>query len=363
MPLTPYKRGDTWWVKGRIEDNGLAITDYLRESTGASTESGARDWIAQRTEREKRRRFLGEEHSLTFADAVMLYPTDANTAKYLIPIVARLGALPVASITAQMIRELGRELYPNNAADTWRRWVVTPARAVINYAHDLGKCPPIRIKGYDKAERIKQDKKRGKKSRQAKTPGSWEWLLKFRQHANRRNRALALLMFVTGARISQAIAMHPDRHLLLDEGKVIIPGAKGHEDRTLTIPPELVAELKDLPVYYPRGWDRRYKDNRRLFGYASKDGPRKNWITACKRAGIPYLPPHSAGRHGFGQEMNVRQPIDEKAAGEFGGWSDLALMKRTYTHSEDHEAKVLASFRTGLVQAEKETGLKLAETL
>ena len=40
MPLTPYKRGDTWWVKGRIEDNGLPITDYLRESTGASTESG-----------------------------------------------------------------------------------------------------------------------------------------------------------------------------------------------------------------------------------------------------------------------------------------------------------------------------------
>lgn len=362
MPLTPYKRGATWWVKGRIEDNGLAVTDYIRESTGASTEAGARQWIAEREEREKRRRFLGDEHAFTFNDAVMLYDADPSTAKYLIPIVARLGPLPVATITAQAIRELGRELYPNNAADSWRRWVVTPARAVINHAHDAGKCPPIRIKGFDKAERVKQDKKRGKKSRQPKTPGSWAWLLKFRQHANRRNRALALLMFVTGARISQAIAMEP-RHLLLDEGKVWIPGAKGHDDRLLSVPPELVSDLRALPVLYPRGWDRRYKANQRVFGYASKDGPRKNWITACKRAGIPYLPPHSAGRHGFGQEMNVRQPIDEKAAGEFGGWSDLALMKRTYTHSEDHEAKVLASIRTGLVQAEKETGLRLAETL
>lgn len=366
MSLTPYKRGPVWWAKGRVEYNGLPITDYIRESTGSSTEAGARQWITDRQATEERRFLLGdeahEEHVFTFADAVVLYNPDATTAKYLLPLVGRLGALPVRSITPKMIRDLGPELYPKNATDTWRRWVITPARAVINNAHELGKCPPIRIAGYDKDERVKQDRRRGKKSQVRKQPGSWEWLLKFRQHAKRHHAALALFMFATGSRIGQAVAMTP-ADLDLDNGRVTIPGAKGHDDRTIAIPPELVAELRALPPKVPRGWDRRFKRNLRVFGFASKDGPRKHWIAACKKAGIPYLPPHSSGRHGFGQEMRVRQGIDKKAVGDFGGWSDTELLDRTYTHSENHEAKILEALRTGLVQAEKNTGLKLAEKL
>jgi integrase len=145
---------------------------------------------------------------------------------------------------------------------------------------------------------------------------------------------------------------------------VCIPGAKGHDDRWLRVPDELIAELRDLTPIVPRGWDRRYKANLRVFGYASKDGPRKNWITACKRAGIPYLPPHSAGRHGFGQEMHVRQGVDTKAVESFGGWSaEGGMVDRIYTHEEDVDAKIFEAFRTGLVQAENSTGLKLAEML
>jgi hypothetical protein len=51
-------------------------------------------------------------------------------------------------------------------------------------------------------------------------------------------------MFVTGARVGQAVAMHPKQHLKLQEGKIIIPGAKGHADREITIPPELVASWR-----------------------------------------------------------------------------------------------------------------------
>jgi hypothetical protein len=43
-----------------------------------------------------------------------------------------------------------------------------------------------------------------------------------------------------GARISQAVAMHPDRHLRLDQNMVCIPAAKGHDDRWITVPQELV---------------------------------------------------------------------------------------------------------------------------
>src|SRR5690348_12660578 len=46
--LKPYRRGSTWWAKGRVEYNGRPVTGYIRESTGASDEAGARDWIAER---------------------------------------------------------------------------------------------------------------------------------------------------------------------------------------------------------------------------------------------------------------------------------------------------------------------------
>lgn len=359
--LTPYLRGATWWAKGRIEYNGRAITGYLRESTGASDEAGARDWITEREEQERRRHLIGEEERpLSFADAVMLYDAEPTMARYLKPLVIELGGIPCAKITPQMVKDLGPKLYPTNSTDTWRRWVIAPARAVILNANSLGKCPPIRIPGYENKERVKQDKKRGKWSRVRKTPGSWDWLLKFYAEAPPRLGALALFMFSTGARIGQCCEMHPTKHLKLQEGKAIIPGAKGHEDREVQLPPELIAELANLPAKTPRGWVRTDKKNLRVFGYASNCGPLKAWRSACKKAKIPYLPPHSAGRHGFGQEMFIRQGVDKKAVEAIGGWSAHGnMVDRTYTHAENENGKILTAFRTGRVQAEKRTGLKL----
>jgi len=144
------------------------------------------------------------------------------------------------------------------------------------------------------------------------------------------------------------------------DGKAIIPGAKGHDDREITLPPEVLEDLRALPRMFPRGWDKTEDDNLRLFGFADKDAYRKGWKKACDAAGIPYLPAHSAGRHGFGQEMRVRQGVDKKAIEAFGGWSPHGdMVDRTYTHEEDTDEKILAGYRTGLVQAQLATGLKL----
>jgi integrase len=360
--LTAYRRGSTWWAKGRVDYNGRPISSYVRESTGASDETGARDWIAEREDRERRRHLIGEEEQpLTFAAAVMMYQPTPMMARYLKPLLRELGPIRCDRITAGMIRDLGPTLYPNACTDTWRRWVVTPARAVINNANDKGKCPPIKIKGYSEQERVAQDKKRKRASRLERRPGDWTWLLNFRRKAPPRHGALALFMFATGARVGQSIQMTPKHLSKLDEGKVIIPGAKGHNDREIAIPPELVAELANLTPRVPRGWERK-PANKRVFGFASSCGPLKAWRRACKEAGIPYLSPHAAGRHGFGQEHVIRQGTDSKAAGKFGGWSDTVLLARTYTHAEDFEGKILSGFRTGLVQAENATGLKLLKT-
>jgi hypothetical protein len=363
MPLEPYLRGSTWWARGTVDYNGRAITGYIRESTGASEAGGAKDWITEREDKERRLFLIGEEaRQLTFNDALLLYDPTPQMAEALIPIAAELGEKLVKHITPAMIRDLGPKLYPNNCTDYWRRWVITPARAVIIHGHDMkgALCPPIRIKGYSEEERVAQDKKRKKASRLERRPGDWEWLLRFREHAAPRPAALALLMYVTGARVGQAIRMHPKEHLKLQENKIIIPGAKGHADREITIPVELVVELANLKAKTPRGWNRNDKRNLRVFGYASSCGPLKAWRSACEAAKIDYRSPHAAGRHGFGQEMRVRQGIDKKAIERFGGWSPKSdMIDKIYTHAEDFEDKILAGFRTGLVQAEKATGLKL----
>jgi hypothetical protein len=106
---------------------------------------------------------------------------------------------------------------------------------------------------------VKQDKRRGKRSRVAKTPGSWEWLLGFREHAGPYHAALAHFMFVTGRRVGQSVAMHPDA-LDLDKARARVPGAKGHDDEWVDLTPELVSRAKALPAKRPRGWERT-RDN------------------------------------------------------------------------------------------------------
>jgi integrase len=181
--------------------------------------------------------------------------------------------------------------------------------------------------------------------------------LQFRQHAGRYHAALAHFMFVTGRRVGQSVAMHPDA-LELDKARARVPGAKGHDDEWVDLSPGTGSRAKASAGQAPERLGRT-RDNLRVFGFADRCSPLKGWRSACKRAGIAYLPPHSAGRHGFGQEMVVRQAWTLKAAASFGAWSDTSMLSKTYTHAEDVSRKIHRANRTGRVQAEKRTGLKL----
>ncbi|TGT36188.1 site-specific integrase [Mesorhizobium sp. M8A.F.Ca.ET.165.01.1.1] len=360
MPLELYERNGWWWFKGRIDR--LPTGKYYRQSSGVPSSAPERDAQAavfQFEGREIKRDLVGDEKALTFADAVLLYPANPMEATDLQKILPHIEDRAVTTITPQEVRNLGATLYPTGSTDSWQRHVVTPIRAVINNAHDLGKCPPIRVKAYSKAERLKQDRVRGKQSRVEKVPGSWEWLLAFRTKANRYQAAMAHFMFVTGARISQAAAILPD-DLDLQNARVWMPEAKGTEAQWVDIPMDLVVELANLRPRRPRQGPHgktRMKEAR-VFGYASKNGVYKAWKTACKNAGISEIMPHAAGRHGFATEMLVRQKLDARTVAKAGRWSDMALMQKTYMHEEDTSDKVQAALRTGRVQATKAASAK-----
>lgn len=349
MSIEPYQRGKSWWARGRVEYHGVPITGYYRRSTGASTEAGAWQWCREEEERQVRRHLLGEEEQLTFAEAVMLYPAKANEARYLLKIVPELGDTPCAQITPRAVRALAKKLYPTASTDTWLRQVITPVKAVINNAHDAGKCPPIRIKSFSTAERVAQDKARDKVSRRERKPGSWEWIDQFSQHASPYLAALAEFMFETGARVGQAVALTP-KDIDMKSLRVMLPASKGHPAQWVAISPEMAIKLANLPPRRPKDRRRGVLLEPRVFGYSRNTGPLKAWRTACKNAGIDYLPPHSAGRHGFYTELRVRQGVDPITAAKAGRWSNPALPDKIYAHNETADSDVRTMIRSTRVQ-------------
>lgn len=349
MPLTPYRRGNLWWAKGRIEYNGRPITEYYRQSTGASDEAGARDWCRAEEDRAIRRYLVGdEEQGLTFSDAVLLYSSNPKTARMLLPIVTEIGETLLSEITPRTLRDLGPKLRPDAGTDTWWREIVTPARAVINNAHDLGKCPPIKVKRYTQMQRVSQDQERGKVTRVPRVPATRHWLEAFRAAADPYNRAMAAFMFETAARVSQAVALHP-RDLDLMNSRVKLKAQKGHPEQWVAISRAMTVELANLPPRQPVDSRRGTIMPPRVFGYGTPTGYRQAWITICKRAGIPYLSAHAAGRHGFYTELTVRQGVDPVTAAKAGRWADVMLPLRIYAHAETDEADIRERVRTPAV--------------
>lgn len=351
MPLEPYERNGVWWVRGRVDFNGRPITGYIRRSTGASEKAGAEDWIRQTEESAIRRHLLGDAHGLTFDEAVVLYDAKPAEARYLLKILPHLTGQPLGRITPRQVRNLGPAIYPMASTDTWRRQIIAPVSAVINNAHELGRGPAIRIRGYTTKERIDQDQKRGRQSRRPRRAADAAWVRAFCGAADPYNAALVQFMFETGARVGQAVALLP-RDLDLQNARVRLKAQKGHPEQWVRISIDMVVTLANLPPKRPHNRRGGRKLPARVFGYASHSGMLTAWKTICGRAGIPYLTPHEAGRHGYYTELRVRQGLDPVTVAAGGRWAHHALPDQAYAHA--HEGKTEADLRdrirTSLVQ-------------
>lgn len=345
--LEKYLRGRVWWVRGTRPDTD----EYIRESLETSDEAIAEAKVDEIYRAARKRRLLGAdaprpEDELTFNDLVPIYEASARDAGYLLPIVKRIGRDLVKSITPASIRRLAKQLYPYASTDTWQRQVISPVRSVINNGHELGKCPPIRVKAFTKAERVKQDLARGQQSRLPRTPGSWPWVLAFCEHAAPRDAALCWFMFRHGYRLTQSMEMTRSKDMDLSAGLVRVHASKGHPAHWVELDPEEVVAIANLPVPY-RG---QAKDRVFTIAGGRSGALYRRWKATCKAAGIEYLPPHSCGRHGYGTEMVVRQQVDPVSAAE-NLWSNPSVMLKTYSHAEDAAGKVRDAFRAGLEAA------------
>lgn len=303
MPLKIYKRGDVWHYRGTVAGR------RLRGSTGTTDKSIAAREVAILETRTWKHRHDGPEAVLTFAQAAMLYRAAGKSDRFLAKIEDYWKDTLVKDITKGAIRQSAIVLYPGTSGATRNRQVIVPTQAIINHAAESELCPTIKVKRFDVETKVK-------------TPADWEWIKTFMAHSSPHLGALACFMFLTGARISEALAVRWE-DVDLKKRTVLIRETKIGSERKAHLPTPLVVaigNIKKLP-------------GRTVFRYVAHCSADKSWDAAVERAGIEPLSFHCC-RHGFATAL-LRAGVDVVTVAKLGGWKTPQHVFQTYGHAID----------------------------
>jgi integrase len=202
---------------------------------------------------------------------------------------------------------MAKELFPTCSGSSLNRLAIVPAQAVINHAAKSKLCSPIKI------ERYKIDKK-------VKVPATLEWVKAFMVEAGPHVGAMALFMYLTGARIGEAVTLQWE-DVNLQAMTALIKESKVSKERDSHLPNPLVVALANLPRI----------DGRGVFGYERPGDLNNAWEAAIRRAGIKRMTPHCC-RHGFATGL-LQRGVDVVTVAWLGGWKSAAQVLATYGHA------------------------------
>lgn len=320
MPLRLKKRGDIWWYSGTVANR------RLRGSTKTTQKSEAERFANEVESRELAgRRDPGSV--LTFSQAAIEYRAHRDTVpRYLEMVEDYWKDTPVREITKGALKRAALALQPNASGATRNRSVIVPTSAVINYCAELDMCPPFKATRFPEV-------------RTEKEPATWEWVQAFMQHASPHLGALACFMFLTGARIGEAIGVLWGDVDLTSAKVRIVMGKLGGEERTAHMPPELVAALANIAS--------NREPAAQVFAYSMSSAVTLPWKAVIKRAGIKKVTPHGC-RHGFATSL-MHAGIDPVTVAKRGGWKSPAQLFATYGHAMDDE--MVTNVLTGMPRA------------
>lgn len=252
----------------------------------------------------------GPASVLTFSQAAIKYRLTGKPTRFL-PLVENYWRdTPVLEMTAGAIRQSALTLLPAASAATRNRHVIVPTQAIINHAASLELCGRISVPKFQVVKREKE-------------PATWEWIEALMAHANPHLGALACFMFLTGARISEALAVTWE-DIDLNRRRALVRQTKIGGERLAHLPPPLLAAIANIP-------DREET----VFKYTDPNTARRQWYKAIKRAGIKPLTFHAC-RHGFATAM-LQAGVDPVTTAKRGGWKSPAHVFATYGHAMDDE--------------------------
>lgn len=301
MPLKLYQRNGIWHYRGSVAGRRLRGSCKTKDKTVAAREA------SQVETREWQRRHDGPGAVLTFAQAAMHYRKAGKSTMFLERVENYLGNTLIKDITSGLIRTMAIELFANCSGATMNRQAITPAQAVINFAAESELCSPIKVKRFKTEHKVKD-------------PATLEWVTAFVANANPHIGAMCMFMFMTGARIGEAVALSWD-DIDLVERTALIRQTKVGVERKANLPAPLVVKLANLERVPGRG----------VFGYGHPDDTWRVWESAIKRAKIKYLTAHCC-RHGFATGL-LRRGVDVVTVAHLGGWKTPALVLKTYGHA------------------------------
>lgn len=303
MPLKIYKRGDVWHYRGTVAGR------RLRGSAGTANKEIAARFAAEVENKTWKRGFDGPEAVLTFAQASIKYRAAGKQTRFLERIEDYWKDTLVKEINAGAIQQSARELYPNAAGATRNRHVIIPTQAVINHAAELGLCSKISVTRFEVFTKVKK-------------PAGIEWVRAFMRSSPPHLGGLAMFMLLTGARVSEALALDW-QDVDLEKRTALIRQTKIGAERVAHLPQELVVALANIPK----------ESGRTVFRYTTVAAARKSWNAAIKRADIGPLSFHSC-RHGFATAL-LHAGVDVVTIAKLGGWKDKEHVVNTYGHAKD----------------------------
>lgn len=315
MPLTLYRRpgSDVWHYRGTLAGH------RLRGSTRTSNKENAQRAAAKVEDAFWKRGHAEKQEGLTWPKAVALYVAAGKQQRFLTPLVKHWGDVKVADINAGSIRQSAIDIYPKAKNSTRNRQVIVPTLAVINHCAELQLCPPLRMKRFKVNTKIKK-------------PVTLEWINDFRAAADRDDiGVLALFLFGTGARISEALDVRWD-DIDFRKRTVLIRQTKLGAERVAHLPPDLFVALANLPR------------DRAPFDIAYTTA-RDAWDRTVKVAAIERLTFHSC-RHGFATALHDKG-VGVKTIAKVGGWKSAQHLFNTYLHADEDATVTDKLFDTG----------------
>lgn len=308
MPIKVYKRpgSDNWHYRGTVAGR------RLRGSCETADKERAQRFAARVEDRAWKRDFDGPGAVLTFAQAAIRYRAAGKPTRFLATVEDHWKDTLVKDITSGAVKQGAEKIFTGRSGATKNRQFIVPTQAVINYAAEAELCSHLRVK------RFKVVKKE-------KTPATWEWISTFMDAAPPAIGALACFLFLTGARISEAIAVEWED---IDFGRmsaVIRQGKTGGDERMARLPQQLIVALASIPG----------ERKGRVWPYESRKGPTYSWRTTIERAGLPYLSFHAC-RHGFATGL-MHKGYDPITVAKKGGWKSAQHVFATYGHAMEDE--------------------------
>lgn len=239
-----------------------------------------------------------------------MYLQAEKPTRYVEKVAAYWKNTPVHKINSGAVRQAAIVLHPKAPGATRNRQVIVPTQAIINHAASLDLCPHLKVKRFPVVSESKQ-------------PATAEWIEAFMAHSSPHLGALACFMFLTGARITEALNVRWADVDLTARRAWIRQGKTGGDRRRAHLPSSLVAALANIPC------NRNPKE--KVFGYSTYHTAKWPWRAAIARAGIEDLTFHCC-RHGFATAM-LHAGVDVITVTKLGGWKDAKHVFSTYGHA------------------------------